>query len=884
MAANPSAYWRLSEVLTPPLANAFDSIGGHAAYYGSVAAGGTGPAAPEFPGFESQNPGLTTYPNTLGSWVTASPLNWNTNTVTFTAWIYSYTDRQTNAGIFYQREGLTTAGLSYDNFDGTRLGYNWANDSAAYNFDSGLYLPVNQWTFVAVVVEPTRATLYMATNGVLRAAVNPLTHINQPFAGMSYIGNDPLSSTGARIFNGIIDEVALFNRSLSGEEIASLYTVASSLNLAPQISQQPAERFTYVGQSASLQVAAAGTGPLRYQWLKNGSPVAGGTAASLGFAVASLADSGNYSVVVSNSFGSVTSSAARLTVLETAARIVWSAPVPITSAEATLGLPGALAGAAVFAGGDTAVTLSSGLTLTFKANGSVASTTGNGTGNTAFLTNSTGNTNFDAVLNQYSNDGGPKTITLKGLTPGHPYSVQLFGLDDRDTGAAHESSRRAYFQDPYDPSNVSATFYMSNNVYVVGTFTASGLTQTLRMVLPGWNGGEFQLNNGNLNALVIRDQSPLPAFSSQPTPMTRFVGMTASFTVTTYGPSPMTWRWQKGNGGSFVDLPISGSIVSPVPTQVSLSLPNLAAIDAGDYRLVVSNSSGSSTSQAAALTVVVPSAGSYDAAVLSYRPISYWRLNETAGSFVAQDYLAGNDALSTNVTFGVAGPVSSGLPSGNTAAAYNGTSSASSTSVSLANNLARFSMVGWFKMADAPLARSGLFGQNDVLEFGFHNTSSIGIWSPTGGYLETSIANLVYNQWYHLAVVGDGAAFQIYLDGVLQASGGNVASTYGTSSSPFRIGGGGILDNSGNSFNGSLDEVALFNYALSAEDVLNLYQAVGAPTLTIARSGNQVLLTWPQGTLLEADELSSSWKTNTATSPYLLTPTGARKFYRLQLR
>jgi hypothetical protein len=45
-----------------------------------------------------------------------------------------------------------------------------------------------------------------------------------------------------------------------------------------------------------------------------------------------------------------------------------------------------------------------------------------------------------------------------------------------------------------------------------------------------------------------------------------------------------------------------------------------------------------------------------------------------------------------------------------------------------------------------------------------------------------------------------------------------------------------------------------------------------------------VILTWPQGTLLEADELTGPWTTNNAASPYTTPPSAAKKFYRVQVR
>jgi hypothetical protein len=62
-------------------------------------------------------------------------------------------------------------------------------------------------------------------------------------------------------------------------------------------------------------VAATGTAPLAYQWRRNGTDIAGATASSYTTPATTLADNGaQFTVVVSNAAGAVTSSAATLTV------------------------------------------------------------------------------------------------------------------------------------------------------------------------------------------------------------------------------------------------------------------------------------------------------------------------------------------------------------------------------------------------------------------------------------------------------------------------------------------------------------------------------------------------------------------------------------------
>ena len=84
---------------------------------------------------------------------------------------------------------------------------------------------------------------------------------------------------------------------------------------APSITTQPASQSVTAGQTATFTVTASGTAPLTYQWQKNGTAISGGTAASYTTPATTTADNGStFVVVVTNSAGNATSTAATLTV------------------------------------------------------------------------------------------------------------------------------------------------------------------------------------------------------------------------------------------------------------------------------------------------------------------------------------------------------------------------------------------------------------------------------------------------------------------------------------------------------------------------------------------------------------------------------------------
>jgi len=83
----------------------------------------------------------------------------------------------------------------------------------------------------------------------------------------------------------------------------------------PGITTQPINITAGPGERITNNVMATGRAPLSYQWRRNESALPGKTNASLVFTNAQLADSGNYSVIVSNTAGSITSRVATLRVL-----------------------------------------------------------------------------------------------------------------------------------------------------------------------------------------------------------------------------------------------------------------------------------------------------------------------------------------------------------------------------------------------------------------------------------------------------------------------------------------------------------------------------------------------------------------------------------------
>ena len=151
-------------------------------------------------------------------------LNLYTNTVTVSAWVRRSGSQPGWSGIFFCRAGNSVAGLHFGTTN--ELRYTWNDASASYNFSSGLVPSDGQWAFVAMVVEPSRAILYLNTGGGFQSATNTTTHALEEFNATSYFGWDALDSN--RRFKGALDDVRVCNRALSAGELQALYTAAAT--------------------------------------------------------------------------------------------------------------------------------------------------------------------------------------------------------------------------------------------------------------------------------------------------------------------------------------------------------------------------------------------------------------------------------------------------------------------------------------------------------------------------------------------------------------------------------------------------------------------------------------------------------------------------------
>lgn len=121
----------------------------------------------------------------------------------------------------------------------------------------------------------------------------------------------------------------VFAQQRNAAPVLALMGTAPAL-VAPAITSQPAPTGVTAPDAATFTVSATGSGPLAYQWRRNGLAIAGAVLPQYTTGpTTALGDNGAvFSVVVSNAVGSITSNNAALTVLAAAATPPPPAPAP----------------------------------------------------------------------------------------------------------------------------------------------------------------------------------------------------------------------------------------------------------------------------------------------------------------------------------------------------------------------------------------------------------------------------------------------------------------------------------------------------------------------------------------------------------------------------
>jgi hypothetical protein len=171
-------------------------------------------------------------------------------------------------------------------------------------------ISTNAWHHLVFVLKAGANNSRIYVDGILQASgavtYNPENTMTPVLIGA--ISNDPRG-----YFNGSIDELHIYNRSLDDTEVTVIFE-GTQVPRPPAIIVQPQDQTVVAGLDAHFSVTAEGSAPLSYQWFFRGANLPGQIQTNLLLSAVTTNKAGDYTVIISNPSGSITSQVARLTV------------------------------------------------------------------------------------------------------------------------------------------------------------------------------------------------------------------------------------------------------------------------------------------------------------------------------------------------------------------------------------------------------------------------------------------------------------------------------------------------------------------------------------------------------------------------------------------
>lgn len=172
---------------------------------------------------------------------------------------------------------------------------------------------VGEWQHLVAICRGTEMVVFR--NGVKAIAPFPSGADGQT-ANRLTIGQT--AGPWSEYFHGLIDEVRVYSRALSDDEVMTLY-YNGQLPEVPVVVGQPQNQSVGLGTTALISATVAGDPPLSVQWWRSTGPIPNATNTTLTIVDAQIADTDEYWLVAGNASGTATSSVARVVVSRVAA-------------------------------------------------------------------------------------------------------------------------------------------------------------------------------------------------------------------------------------------------------------------------------------------------------------------------------------------------------------------------------------------------------------------------------------------------------------------------------------------------------------------------------------------------------------------------------------
>ncbi len=572
------------------------------------------------------------------------------------------------------------------------------------------------------------------------------------------------------------------------------------VGVAPAIIVQPVSLTVTQGQSASFSVTATGT-PLNYYWKKSGVLIPGATNSSFNIASAALSNAATFTCQVSNFLGSVTSVGATLSVygppiitVQPASRVVG------VGSNFTVSVVGSANPAPAYQwqkdGAEVPGATASSLTIT-------SAQTNDAGGYAVVLTNQ-----FGSVTSAIAN------ITIQYYPPSivtQPLGATLLVGSNLNLSVTANGTAPLFYQWRQDGADLAGATTNTCFVSDAQTNHSGDYTVVITNLVGGITSSVARVNVGYA-----------PVILQQPQSFTNTLGTSNALTVAVSGSDPIIYQWFKEG------LPITDA------TNHLLIFTSLQSNHVGNYFVNITNLYGTAGSSNAQITVPGQPLPFMLQGLAAYYPFNGNANDESGNS---------NHAVVTGATLT---PDRLGTP----ARAYflNGTSDYLTIPDAPANDLAaQFTICFWLN--PIPGYGTPVSGDCDILNKWGNGaigeaSFQVGVKSAgqlffatcdganTSSMMDTAV--LTTGAWHQVVVTRDAAGFALYVDNSLHASSTNLVPPQ---SSVLNLGFGREVGGAYAYYGGGLDEVRLYNRALSSNEVAQLYQydsqGMAQPTHTL---------------------------------------------------
>ena len=379
------------------------------------------------------------------------------------------------------------------------------------------------------------------------------------------------------------------------------------------------------------------------------------------------------------------------------------------------------------------------------------------------------------------------------------------------------------------------------------------------------------------SAVVTLTVNSVPTFSQNlsPTNLTVWASIPFSYAVAAKGAVPLYYEWFSNNV----------AITAATTTNTGIALTAEPAGATNFYYCVVTNSAGSITSFVGQVTILAPPSAPYVGTIIADHPSGFWRLNEAGidgqgggpnNGVIAYDYINNNNGIYTNTELG---NLPNNLRDTNAASAEFGNLAFQDCDVFAIPNVnfsaasgtnKNFTIECWAKgqalqTVDAGLVSKGYGsgGEQFIIDCGSDGTTASSggntVANPydhsfrffvrdtgTNVHSVVSAVNPQDGAWHYLVGVCDqtNSTVAFYIDGGLVGT-TTISPTVGILSTTrsMLIGSrpsNNTTNNNDSQFYGYMQDVAVYPYALSAQQILNHYDAAEVPATIIGQPTNFV--------------------------------------------